>query len=66
MALWLSWMKIKFPIQDLKMYDNVMFVSPVNFMSKSGTSFVEDYRKNYGVQPGAVAACAFDGMNIIN
>jgi branched-chain amino acid transport system substrate-binding protein len=55
----------KIPVKDLKMYENVKFVSPVNFKSKSGSYFVDEYKKIFGVRPGAVAACAFDGMNIL-
>jgi branched-chain amino acid transport system substrate-binding protein len=55
----------KIPLHDLKLYDNVLCASPLNFMSKSGALFVEEYRKKFGVRPGAVAAYAFDGMNIL-
>ena len=34
-------------------------------MGKRGESFGKEYRKQYGINPGAVAACAFDGMNIL-
>jgi branched-chain amino acid transport system substrate-binding protein len=55
----------KIPNQDLKIYENVMFVSSENYKDKPGISFSEEYRNKYGIFPGAVAASAFDGMNIL-
>jgi branched-chain amino acid transport system substrate-binding protein len=51
--------------QDLKNYENTMFVSSEYLCGKLGDSFSEDYRKTYGNLPGAVAAYAWDGMNIL-
>ena len=51
--------------KDLKDYEKVAFVSSVNMSDRIGISFCEDYNKTYGNMPGAVAAYAFDGMNIL-
>lgn len=53
------------PGKALKDYANVAFVSSVNLSDKIGTSFSDEYKKIYGNRPGAVAAYAFDGMNIL-
>ena len=55
----------KIPHRDLKIYENVRFVSSENLSGKPGISFSEDYRKKYGNSPGALASSAFDGMNIL-
>jgi len=49
----------------LQDYENISFVSSVDLAGRAGISFSEDYKKRYGIVPGAVAACAFDGMNIL-
>ena len=55
----------KIPNQDLKIYENVRFVSSVNLRVNPELLLVKSTGKNYGSLPGAVAACAFDGMNIL-
>jgi branched-chain amino acid transport system substrate-binding protein len=55
----------EFPGYEMKPYENVIFVSPLNFSSKAGISFREEYRKKFGTYPGVIAACAFDGMNLL-
>ncbi len=55
----------KMPDYDIKRFENVIFVSPVNLNGKAGISFSDEYRNNFGAYPGAVAACAFDAMNIL-
>ncbi|MBK8881574.1 MAG: ABC transporter substrate-binding protein [Bacteroidales bacterium] len=55
----------KIPGLDYKYFENVMLASSEIFSGKLGESFVKDYRKQYGNDPGAVAAYAFDGMNIL-
>jgi len=50
---------------DVMPYENVTFVSRINFSGKPGISFREEYRKKFGTYPGVVAACAFDGMNLL-
>ena len=49
----------------LRNYENVVFVSSGNWSGHNGLSFNEWFREKYGRLPGAVAAYAFDGMNII-
>ena len=51
--------------QDLRNYENVTFVSSGILAGNIGISFSEDYEKAYGNLPGAVAAHAYDGMNIL-
>jgi branched-chain amino acid transport system substrate-binding protein len=51
--------------KDLKDYETVDFVSSVNLSDRIGISFSEEYKKTFGIMPGAVAAYAFDGMNIL-
>ena len=51
--------------KDLKNYDNVIFISSVNLSGKTGKSFSEGYMNKYGNLPGAVAAYAYDGMNLL-
>jgi branched-chain amino acid transport system substrate-binding protein len=53
------------PVRDLKIYEGVKFVTSVNIDSEPWISFREEYREKYGSLPGAVADCAFDGMNIL-
>jgi branched-chain amino acid transport system substrate-binding protein len=51
--------------QDMKSYENVVFVSSANVSGSNGLSFREEFQKNYGKAPGAVAAYSFDGMNLL-
>jgi branched-chain amino acid transport system substrate-binding protein len=55
----------KIPSPDYKYYENVRFVSSEILAGKKGELFGNEYRKQYGNNPGAVAACAFDGMNLL-
>jgi branched-chain amino acid transport system substrate-binding protein len=52
-------------VQDMKSYENVVFVSSVNLSGSNGLSFREEFQKNYGKVPGAVAAYSFDGINLL-
>ena len=51
--------------KDLKDYEKVAFVSSVNLSGRAGILFSEDYKKAYGNLPGAIAAYAFDGVNVL-
>jgi branched-chain amino acid transport system substrate-binding protein len=51
--------------QDIKNYENVVFVSSDHWFTKKGAAFSKEYAKIYGIPPGPVAAYAYDGMNII-
>jgi ABC-type branched-subunit amino acid transport system substrate-binding protein len=51
--------------QDMKSYENVVFVSSVNLSGSNGLSFREEFQKNYAKVPGAVAAYSFDGINLL-
>jgi branched-chain amino acid transport system substrate-binding protein len=55
----------KFSNQDLKYYENVVLVSSGNWLGSNGLAFREEFHRTYGEMPGAVAAYAFDGMNLI-
>ena len=55
----------KIPHEDLDYYENMIFVSSLDLSRSKGFSFYEEYRKEYGSPPGAVAAYAYDGMNIL-
>jgi branched-chain amino acid transport system substrate-binding protein len=51
--------------QDLKNYENIVFVSSDHWFTEKGPPFSKEYAKIYGMAPGPVAAYAYDGMNII-
>lgn len=51
--------------QDLKIYKNVVFISSGITSGYAGYSFCNDFKNAYGSLPGAVAAHAYDGMNIL-
>jgi ABC-type branched-subunit amino acid transport system substrate-binding protein len=50
---------------DLKEYQNLIFISSVDMSDQIGISFSSEYKNKYGSLPGAVAAYAYDGMNIL-
>ncbi len=49
----------------LSVYEGINLISSKHWLSREGISFIEEFRKLYGKVPGAVAAYAYDGMNII-
>jgi len=49
----------------LKNYEGIVLPSPGHWFIPKGSDFCAAYQKWYGSMPGAVAAYAFDGMNII-
>jgi len=49
----------------LKSYEGIVLPSPGHWFISKGSDFCAAYQKSYGSMPGAVAAYAFDGMNII-
>ena len=51
--------------QKLKDFEGVVFVSSGHWLSPKGLAFRKEYQRIYGEMPGAVAAYAFDGMNLI-
>jgi branched-chain amino acid transport system substrate-binding protein len=51
--------------QELKDYDGVVLVSSGYWLSPKGLAFQQEFQRIYGKMPGAVAAYAFDGMNLI-
>jgi branched-chain amino acid transport system substrate-binding protein len=51
--------------KDLKEYKNVNIVSSVDLSNEKRISFNSEYKKKYGSLPGAVAAYAYDGINIL-
>lgn len=52
----------KFSIKD---FENVIFISPGSLYFQGTGSFRSDYQKEYGIQPGVVAALSYDGMNLL-
>ncbi len=50
---------------NMKNYENVTFVYPVNSSGELWNTFSDQYRKKFGSYPGTIAACAYDGMNIL-
>ncbi len=46
-------------------YENVIFVSPGNWMVNKDVAFRNEFLKKYKKNPGSIAAFAFDGMNMI-
>jgi len=51
--------------QDLKRYEGVVMLTSGHWLSTRGSGFIEEFQTTYGLMPGAVAAYAYDGMNII-
>jgi branched-chain amino acid transport system substrate-binding protein len=51
--------------RELKDYEGVVLISPGHWLRSKGTAFCDEFQRTYGNMPGAVAAYAFDGMNII-
>jgi branched-chain amino acid transport system substrate-binding protein len=49
----------------LKSYEGVVLISSGHWFSSIGLSFRQEFLKKYGYQAGAVAAYAYDGMNVI-
>ena len=50
---------------ELKAYEKAIIISSLNLYGRKGMSFSEEYKKTYGALPGAVAAYAYDGMNLL-
>jgi ABC-type branched-subunit amino acid transport system substrate-binding protein len=50
---------------ELVHYDNVTLVTSGNWFNSKQLSFQNEFQEKYGKRPGAVAAYAFDGMNLI-
>lgn len=50
---------------EMVQFEGVTLVSPEFWSGSGNRSFREEYYGTYGYMPGAVAAYAFDGMNII-
>jgi branched-chain amino acid transport system substrate-binding protein len=55
----------KITVEDLKNYGNVKIVSSDILSGEIGLSFREDYKNRYGRLPCAVAAYAYDAMNVL-
>ena len=46
-------------------YENVVFVSPGNWIVNKDVAFRDEFFKRFKKNPGSIAAYAFDGMNMI-
>jgi branched-chain amino acid transport system substrate-binding protein len=51
--------------QELKNYESVVLISSGHWSASKGLAFREEFLRVYGNMPGAVAAYACDGMNLI-
>lgn len=54
-----------FGAEKLQNYEGVTLVTSVNWQETNALSFQNEFQEKYGKMPGATAAYAFDGMNII-
>jgi len=54
-----------FSVQDLKNSGNVVLISSGNNLLQKSKDFQKEYQKENGKIPGAVAAYAYDGLNLI-
>jgi branched-chain amino acid transport system substrate-binding protein len=50
---------------DFMHYNNIALVTSGNWMGLKALFFQKEFQKKYGKMPGATAAYAFDGMNLI-
>ena len=50
---------------ELASFEDVIFVSTVDWLAPLGVDFKKEFQKKYGKDPTEVAAYAFDGMNLI-
>jgi len=55
----------KYAEGELAGFNNIMFVSSVNWSEPNEFNFKKSYQKKYGKEPSEIAAYAFDGMNLI-
>jgi branched-chain amino acid transport system substrate-binding protein len=51
--------------QELKNFENILLVPSGNLSESKSSAFQQEYQKIYNKMPGMVAACAFDGMNLL-
>ncbi len=51
--------------KELKDYEGVVLITSGHWLRSKGLAFQEEYQRAYGNIPGAVAAYAYDGMNLI-
>jgi len=51
--------------KELKDYEDVVLITSGHWLRSMGLDFRQEFQRLYGYQPGAVAAYAYDGMNII-
>lgn len=50
---------------DWSTLEGVILVSPGHWFTDGGMAFQQAFRKTFGYQPGAAAAYAYDGINVI-
>lgn len=55
----------KYSEPDINNYENVVLVTTGDWLTSEGSAFRQEYQRLYGKIPGAVAAYAYDGMNVI-
>lgn len=55
----------EFSADEWKAYENAVLVSSGQWFNQSGADFRREFSKEYGYEPGPVAAYAFDGMSLL-
>jgi branched-chain amino acid transport system substrate-binding protein len=50
---------------DLRNYEDLVLIAPDQLSGSKVLTFRDDFQKVYGYKPGAIAAYAFDGMNLL-
>jgi len=50
---------------ELAGFENIMFVTSVNWLGPNGVDFKQAYQRKYAKDPTEIAAYAFDGVNLI-
>lgn len=50
---------------DWSIFENMILISSGHWVTEKGIEFQKEFEKTYGYQPGATAALAYDGINVI-
>lgn len=51
--------------QSLKGYEGAVMISPGEWLISNVSDFTKEYKKTYGIFPGAAAAYSYDGINLL-
>ena len=55
----------KFSEGEFAIFDDILFVTSVNWLGPNGIDFRKEFQRKYDKNPTEIAAYAFDGMNLI-